>query len=195
MVSSWQILCFTSVSSPVCLSTLQQPWATRGQGLCSTASLKEVGQTETWGRKKRTATWLGDEQIPYWQSAAASANAHRMSGNCFSKCYGLRVFQPCNEYIFFLHLFIIGSSWVMDFSTDAPSMFIFPLLQSALLSDNAKQVTFELILGGNPSFKEFSSVTIIATKMRNREWQNDWFYLPFGIFFFEWQPQRTQFSR
>ena len=43
-----------------------------------------------------------------------------MFGNCISKCYGLWVFQPCNEYIFFLHLFIIGRNWVMDFSTDAP---------------------------------------------------------------------------
>lgn len=146
-------------------------------------------------KKKKQQHDFGDEQIPYWYSATASENARRMFGNCISKCYGLWVFQPCNEYIFFLHLFIIGRNWVMDFSTDAPVHVYFLIAPVSIVIWQCKTVMFGLIHIGNPSFKDFSSVTIIPTKMQNRKWQNDWFYLYFGIFFFEWQPGRTQFSR
>lgn len=99
-----------------------------------------------------------------------------------------------NIYIFSIYLLLVEIEW-WTFPLMPLSVFIFSLLQSALLSDNAKQVTFGLIHTGNPSFKEFSSVTIIAIKIQNREWQNDWFYLHFGIFFFEWQSLRIQFLR
>lgn len=99
-----------------------------------------------------------------------------------------------NIYILSIYLLLVEIEW-WTFPLMPLSVFIFSLLQSALLSDNAKQVTFGLIHTGNPSFKEFSSVTIIAIKIQNREWQNDWFYLHFGIFFFEWQSLRIQFLR
>lgn len=97
--------------------------------------------------------------------------------------------------IFFssIYVLLVEIEW-WTFPLMPLSMFIFSLLQSALLSDNTKQVTFGLIYRSNPSFKEFSSVTIISTKMQNREWQNDWFYLHFW-FIFLWQSQRAQFSR
>lgn len=99
-----------------------------------------------------------------------------------------------NIYFSSIYLLSVEIEW-WAFPLMPLSVFIFSLLQSALLSDNAKQVAFELIYWGNTSLKEFSSVTIISSKTLNREWQNDWFYLHLGIFFFEWQSQRTQFSR
>lgn len=85
-----------------------------------------------------------------------------------------------NMYSFSIYLLLVETEW-WTFPLMPLSMFIFSLLQSALLSDNAKQVTFGLIHTGNPSFKDFSSVTIISAKMQNREWQNDWFYLHFSF--------------
>lgn len=99
-----------------------------------------------------------------------------------------------NIYFFSIYLLLVEIEW-WTFPPMPPSMFIFSLLQLALLSDNAKQVMFGLIYRGNPPLKEFSSVNIISTKMQNGEWQNDWFYLQFGISFFEWQSQWTQFLR
>lgn len=103
----------------------------------------------------------------------------------FLNAMGFRSFNHVmNIYFFSVYLLLVEIEW-WTFPLMPLSMFIFSLLQSALLSDNTKQVMFGLIHIGNPSFKDFSSVTIIPTKMQNRKWQNDRFYLYFGIFFFE----------
>ena len=123
----------------------------------------------------------------------------KMLAGCFEIAFlnamGFRSFNHVmNIYFFSVYLLLVEIEW-WTFPLMPLSMFIFSLLQSALLSDNAKQVIFGLINISNPSFKDFSSVTIIPTKIQNRKWQNDQFFLYFGIFFFEWQSGRTQFSR
>lgn len=113
----------------------------------------------------------------------------------FLNVMGFGSFNHVMNIYFFLHLFIIGRNWVMDFSTDAPVPVYFSIAPVSIVIWQCKTRGVRLIYRGNTPLKEFSSVTIISTKMQNREWQNDWFYLHFGIFLFEWQPWWTQFSR
>lgn len=101
----------------------------------------------------------------------------------FLNVMGFGSFNHVMNIYFFLHLFIIGRNWVMDFSTDAPAPVYFSIAPVGIVIWQCKTRGVRLICRGNTPLKGFSSVTIISTKMQNREWQNDWFYLHFGIFF------------
>lgn len=59
------------------------------------------GSVPYWNMGEKNSNMTLGANESYWYSATVSENAHRMFGNCISKCYGLGIFQPCNEYIFF----------------------------------------------------------------------------------------------
>lgn len=148
-------------------------------------------------KKKITTTWLWGwtNTLLIFSYSFWKCSQEACFEIAFLNAMGFRSFNHVmNIYFFSVYLLLVEIEW-WTFPLMPLSMFIFSLLQSALLSDNAKQVMFGLIHISNPSFKDFSSVTIIPTKIQNKKWQNDQFFLYFGIFFFEWQSGRTQFSR
>lgn len=101
----------------------------------------------------------------------------------FLNVMDFRSFNHVMNIFFFLHLFIIGRNWVMDFSTDAPVPVYFSIAPVSIVIWQCKTRDIWLIYRGNTLLKDFSSVTIISTKMQNREWQ-EWLVLSTFLYIF-----------
>lgn len=113
-----------------------------------------MSHTETRKRNKHSEWGFEDEPMSYWNSATAPKNAHWLSGNCIPKCYGLWVFQPCNECIFFsIYLLLVGTEWrtfpptllSVCVSTALVSIVIWQYKTSCAHADRQRQSFFQRI--------------------------------------------------
>lgn len=86
-----------------------------------------------------------------------------------------------NVYFFPIYLLLVEMEW-WTFPLTFLSMCVFATLVGIVIWQY-KTSCVGADRQSNPSFKELPYVTIISTKMQNRGWQNDWFYLYFRIFF------------
>jgi hypothetical protein len=117
----WSIFHFTNLSflQGIC-------WLFSGsvppssQGLCLPGSVKLVCHTEGWGIENNSNMALKMNKYPI----EIRLQLLKMLTGCleiaFLNVMGFESFNHVMNIYFFLHLFIIGRNWVMDFSTAAP---------------------------------------------------------------------------
>lgn len=175
-------------SSLARLWALGQLWPTPCPGVCFPRSIKKMCHANTG--KKNTNMTAGMNKYPIDIQLQLLKTLTGCLEIAFLNVMGFGSFNHVMNIYFFLHLFIIGRNWVMDFSTDAPSLFTFPLLPLALLSDNAQQEALgwytEAILLSKASHLSPSS----PLRCRTGSDKNDWFYLHFWYIFL-WMAARA----